>query len=213
MNGGLVVLSDLEILPFPHPALRYESRPVTRIDAELRQVIRRMFDLMYGAKGIGLAANQVGLPFRFFVLNLTADPEERDHERVFLNPEILSGEGSIEEEEGCLSFPGIYSKVKRHRNIRYRAMDASGRTFEADAIGLLGRAVQHETDHLAGKLYIDHVSSEARLALAPKVAEVEAGFRARQAAGDFPDDEVIRRHLSALAEANRLSLPDRDASG
>lgn len=206
-------LDELEILPFPHPALRFESRPVTRIDGELRLVIRRMFDLMYRAKGIGLAANQVGLPFRFFVLNLTADPEERDQERVFLNPEILATEGTIEEEEGCLSFPGIYARVRRHRKVRFRAMDPSGRTFEADATDLLGRAVQHESDHLAGKLYVDYFSPESNAAVAAKIAEVEAGFRARQRAGEFPADDEIRRRLGAMVEANRLTLPEPPGAG
>ena len=112
----------LRIVPYPHPALRYESRPVTRIDDELRATAREMFDLMYAARGIGLAANQVGLPFRFFVLNLTADPEQKDQERVFINPEIIKRHSSIEEEEGCLSFPGLYAKVRRARKIKVASL-------------------------------------------------------------------------------------------
>lgn len=206
-------MEKLEIVRFPHPALRYDSRLVTRIDGELREVIRGMFDLMYASRGIGLAANQVGLPFRFFVLNLTADPEERDQERVFLNPEILKAEGTLEEEEGCLSFPGIFAKVKRSKKVRFRAMDPSGRLFESEATDLFGRAIQHETDHLSGKLFIDYLSADATATIAPKVAEVEGAFRQRQAAGEVESDEVIERRLAALAEANRLSWPQSSENG
>ena len=102
----------LEIVNYPHPALRYSSRPVTQIDDELRATVRSMFELMYAAKGIGLAANQVALPFRFFILNLTADPEQKDQEQVFINPEIVKRHSAVEDEEGCLSLPGLYANVR-----------------------------------------------------------------------------------------------------
>src|SRR5438477_9042600 len=113
----------LQIVNYPHPALRYVSRPITEIDDQLREVVRSMFDLMYAAKGIGLAANQVALPFRFFILNVTTDPEQREQERVFINPEIVKRHSSIEAEEGCLSFPGLYADVRRAKKIRVRAFD------------------------------------------------------------------------------------------
>ena len=101
----------LEIVKYPHPALRYASRPIEQIDdAHLRSTIREMFELMYDARGIGLAANQVALPFRFFILNLTADPEQKDQEQVFINPEIVKRHSSTEDEEGCLSLPGLYAQ-------------------------------------------------------------------------------------------------------
>ncbi|HEY2155324.1 MAG TPA: peptide deformylase, partial [Isosphaeraceae bacterium] len=103
----------LRIVKYPHPALRYESRPVTEIDDRLRRNVRAMFELMYESKGIGLAANQVAIPQKFFVLNLTADPEQKDQEQVFINPEIVKRHSSTEDEEGCLSIPGVYSKVRR----------------------------------------------------------------------------------------------------
>src|SRR5262249_21646234 len=113
----------LQIVNYPHPALRYASRPVTEIDDDLRATIRAMFELMDAAKGVGLAANQVNLPFRFFVLNVTADPAQSDKELVFINPEIVKRHASVEEEEGCLSLPGLYAPVWRARRIRVQAYD------------------------------------------------------------------------------------------
>jgi peptide deformylase len=189
----------LRIVPYPHPALRYESRPVTRIDDELRATAREMFDLMYAARGIGLAANQVGLPYRFFVLNLTADPEQKDQERVFINPEIIKRHSSTEEEEGCLSFPGLYAKVQRARKIKAQAFDLEGNLVEITADDLLGRAIQHETDHLSGRLFIDLLGPLARLSVTPKLREFESIFRHGQAAGEYPGDAEIARQLEELA--------------
>ena len=189
----------LRIVPFPHPALRYESRPVTKIDEALRGHVREMFDLMYEARGIGLAANQVGLPYRFFVLNLTADPERTDEERVFINPEIVKRHGGLFEEEGCLSFPGVYAKVHRARKVRVRAFDLQGTEVEVDAEELFSRALQHETDHLAGKLFIDYLDAPSRAQVEAKIKEVEQRFRQAQQEGDYPSDDEIRRQLDELA--------------
>jgi peptide deformylase len=169
------------------------------IDDALRARVREMFDLMYEAKGIGLAANQVALPFRFFILNLTADPAQRDQEQVFINPEITKRHASIEAEEGCLSFPGLYADVQRARKIRVKAFDIEGNPMEVDADELLSRAIQHESDHLDGKLFIDLLASDLRTSVAPKVRELETKFRASQAAGECPDDAELIRRLDALA--------------
>ncbi len=191
----------LRIVPYPHPALRYESRPVTRIDDDLRATIREMFGLMYAANGIGLAANQVGIPLRFFILNLTADVEQPDHERVFINPEIVKRHSSEENEEGCLSLPGLYGKVRRARKIKVQAYDLGGNPIEVEADDLLGRAIQHESDHLDGKLFIDYLGPIARTTSGAKVKEIEAGYRKAQAEGIFPDDDEIRRQLDEVARA------------
>jgi peptide deformylase len=172
---------------------------VTRIDDELRATAREMFDLMYAARGIGLAANQVGLPYRFFVLNLTADPEQKDQERVFINPEIIKRHSSTEEEEGCLSFPGLYAKVQRARKIKVQAFDLDGNPVEITADDLLGRAIQHETDHLSGRLFIDLLGPLGRLSVMSKLREFEAKYRHAQAAGEYPDDAEIARQLEELA--------------
>jgi peptide deformylase len=188
----------LRIVPYPHPALRYQSRPVTQIDDDLRARVRMMFDLMYESRGIGLAANQVAIPYRFFVLNLTADPEQKDQERVFINPEIVKRHSSIEDEEGCLSFPGLYFKVRRARKIKLRAFDLAGNSIEVDADDLLGRALQHETDHLSGRLYIDLLGPAAPTPVQARLRELETSFRQAQARGEYPSDEEINRMLDNL---------------
>jgi peptide deformylase len=186
---------------------------VTQIDDELRASVRAMFDLMYEARGIGLAANQVALPFRFFLLNLTADPEQRDQEHVFINPVIVKRHSSTEDEEGCLSFPGLYSKVRRARKIRVRAYNLEGQEVDLEADELLSRAIQHELDHLDGKLFIDHLGPISRVSTASKIREMEARFRKAQADGDYPSDEVLASRLGTLPTpsldlAQPEALPD-----
>jgi peptide deformylase len=184
----------LEIVQYPHPALRYESRPITQIDDDLCTTIRAMFDLMYAAKGIGLAANQVALPFRFFVLNLTADPQQKDKEQVFINPEIVKRHSSVEDEEGCLSIPGLYAQVRRAKRIRVRAFDLEGKQVEHDADELFSRAVQHEADHLDGKLFIDYLEPLVRYSHEEKLRDFELQHRKAQASGKLPpDDELVKR--------------------
>jgi peptide deformylase len=191
----------LRIVTYPHPALRFESVPVQRIDATLRDHVRAMFDLMYEARGIGLAANQVALPFRLFVLNLTADPERKDEERVFINPEIVKRHGGVVAEEGCLSFPGLFGNVPRARTIRVRAFDLQGNPVEVHADDLLSRAIQHETDHVHGRLFIDHFDPDTRKAADAAIREIEARFRAEQQAGAIPPDDRLADHLRALSAA------------
>jgi peptide deformylase len=189
----------LEIVNFPHPALRYASRPVTEIDDGLRATVRAMFELMYVAKGIGLAANQVALPFRFFVLNLTADRERPDQEHVFINPEIVKRHSSVEDEEGCLSLPGLYAKVRRARKIRVRAYDLEGNLVEHEADELFSRAVQHETDHLEGKLFIDYLDPAVRHSVAEKIRTFDLAFRKAQEEGTIPADVDLVRRLHAMS--------------
>lgn len=194
----------LRIVKYPHPALRYESKPVERIDDALRGQVRAMFDLMYEHNGIGLAANQVALPFRFFILNLTADPEKPEEEQVLINPEIVKRYSAIEDEEGCLSFPGLYAPVRRARKVRVRAFNLDGLPLEIDAEDLLSRAIQHEADHLAGKLFIDHLEKSVRTTAEPKIQEFVDQYRQAQAAGEVPSDEEIARQLEALARGGAV---------
>jgi len=196
----------LRIVTYPHPALRYESRAVTRIDDDLRATIRAMFGLMYEANGIGLAANQVGIPLRFFIVNLTADPNQPDQELVFINPEIIKRHASTENEEGCLSLPGLYAKVRRARKIRVRAFDIDANSIEMEADDLLGRAIQHETDHLDGRLFVDLIGPLTKPAAVAKIQEIETNFRRSQLEGAYPPDDEIRRQLDGITGLAATSI-------
>ncbi|TCK16793.1 peptide deformylase [Thiogranum longum] len=152
-------MAKLEILHFPDPRLRTRAKPVEEVDAALRELIEDMFETMYAAPGIGLAATQVNVHQRVLVIDLS---QEHDEPRVFINPEILEKDGVEEMDEGCLSVPGIYERVKRAEHIRVRALDRDGQIFEQEADGLLAVCIQHEIDHLDGKLFVDYLSSLKR---------------------------------------------------
>jgi peptide deformylase len=200
----------LEIVKYPHPALRYASRPIMEIDDALRTTVREMFELMYEARGIGLAANQVVLPFRFFVLNITADPEQRDQEQVFINPEIVKRHSSAEGEEGCLSLPGLYAQVRRAKRIRVRAYDLEGNLVEHDLTDLHSRAVQHETDHLDGKLFIDYLEPLAMRTAEEKLREFEQSYLQAQRSGAIPPDDDLVRRLTEMTHPPAIA---RDGPG
>lgn len=188
----------MEIVHYPHPALRWKSRPVKEIDADLRKTVAQMFELMYAAKGIGLAANQVALPYRLFVLNLGGEEGGNEEELVFINPEILKRKGTIEAEEGCLSLPGLYAPVKRAAEIVVEAFDLAGQVFEYKLTELAARAVQHETDHLDGILFIDRLSETVRREHQAAITDFELAFRRRQAEGSIPSDDELKRRLQEL---------------
>jgi peptide deformylase len=147
---------------------------VAAVDAPLRDLINDMFETMYAAKGIGLAATQVNVHRRLLVTDVS---EGRTEPRVFINPEILSREGKAVSQEGCLSVPGYYDDVERAERIRVRALDREGRAFEADLDGLLAVCVQHEVDHLDGKLFVDYLSELKRQRVRKKI-EKERRLRA-----------------------------------
>lgn len=188
----------LEIVHYPHPALKWKSKPLREVDETLRGFVREMFDLMYASKGIGLAANQVALPLRVFVVNVSGDPEEKDQEFVFVNPEIVRRKGSEEGEEGCLSLPQLYGQVRRATDVVVEAYDLEGQGFEMRLDDLPARVVQHETDHLDGVLFIDRLTDAARRELAPRIEIFEHVFRREQEEGRWPDDEAIKRRLAEL---------------
>ena len=194
-------MPKLEIVHYPHPALRWKSREVTKIDAELREMVEQMFELMYAARGIGLAANQVALPYRLFVTNPTGDREERDQELVFINPQISRRNGSEEDEEGCLSLPEVYGPVARATRIVVDAFDLSGRQFELELEDLPARVVQHEYDHVEGVMFIDRVAPGALPKLKPLIDDLEIQFRNRQKEGTIPSDEQLKASLKVLQDA------------
>jgi peptide deformylase len=156
----------LPILEFPDPRLRTRAQPVEQVDAGLRKLIDDMFETMYAAPGIGLAATQVNVHKRLMVIDVS---ESRDDPRVFVNPEILERQGVEETEEGCLSVPGVYDTVTRADRIRVRALDRDGKQFEMDANGLLAVCIQHEMDHLDGKLFVDYLSELKRTRIRKKL--------------------------------------------
>ncbi len=193
----------MQIVLYPHPALRFKSVPITQITPELRDTVREMFDLMYAAEGIGLAANQVGLPYRLFVLNLTGKKEEPDQEHVFINPEIVKRKGTQEAEEGCLSFPKLYGQVRRASEIVVEAFDLDGQGFELAIDDLASRAIQHETDHLDGKLFTDRLSEADQREALSKINDFESLFRRQQELGLIPPDVQLESELQRLADAQR----------
>ncbi len=148
------------IRTYPDPVLRNKTARVEKIDGSLDRLIQDMIETMHAAPGVGLAANQVGVPLQLAVIDLSGreNVEQRHPLFVIINPEILSLEGSIVEEEGCLSIPDYSEKVKRAAKVRVRAQDRTGKPFEIEAEGLLAKALQHEIDHLNGLLFVDRLS-------------------------------------------------------
>ncbi|MBC7160782.1 MAG: peptide deformylase [Immundisolibacter sp.] len=145
----------LDILTYPDPRLRQRARPVDAVDAQVRQLAEDMAQTMYAAKGIGLAATQVGVAKRVVVMDLSA---EHDQLRVLINPRVVARDGSQECEEGCLSVPDVYDTVERALRVTVSYLDLDGEARQMDADGLLAVCVQHEIDHLDGKLFVDYLS-------------------------------------------------------
>ena len=152
-------MAILDILHFPDARLRNVAKPVTQVDDNVRQLIDDMFETMYQAPGIGLAAIQVDEPRRVIVIDIS---EDRSQALALVNPEILARDGEEQMDEGCLSVPGVYETVQRAERVRVRALDREGNAFEMDADGLLAVCIQHEIDHLDGKLFVDYLSSLKR---------------------------------------------------
>jgi len=170
------------ILEYPDPRLRTRAQPVAQFDAELGKLIDDMFETMYAAPGIGLAATQVDVHRRVIVIDVTKDHEEP---LVFVNPEILSREGEEVSEEGCLSVPENFADVKRAAKVRVRAQDRNGEVFERDYDDVLAVCIQHEIDHLDGKLFVDYLSDLKRERIRKKLEKErkDRAARSRQGAG------------------------------
>ena len=159
-------MASLKILHFPDPRLRIKARPVARVDQNIRRLIDDMFETMYAAPGIGLAATQVNVARRVITLDVS---ENKDQPVCLINPEILAREGAEQMEEGCLSVPGVYELVERAEKVRVRALNRDGESFEIDAEGLLAVCIQHEIDHLDGKLFVDYLSEMKRSRIRKKL--------------------------------------------
>ncbi len=158
----------LDILQYPDARLRHVATPVATVDNRIRALIDDMLETMYAASGIGLAATQVGVDERVAVIDVSPD---HDTPRVFINPEIVEREGQQESEEGCLSIPGVHDRVPRAAWVRVRALDRHGEPFEFEADDLLAVCIQHEIDHLDGRLFIDYLSLLKRRRLDKKLTK------------------------------------------
>lgn len=159
-------MAKLKILEFPDPRLRTKAAPVEAVDDELRKLIDDMFETMYAAPGIGLAATQVDVHRRLLVADVSRDGSEP---LALINPEIIEKDGVTVTEEGCLSVPGYYEEVERAEHIRVRHLDRNGEQVETEAEGLLAVCIQHEMDHLEGKLFVDYLSEAKRMRIRKKL--------------------------------------------
>jgi len=177
-------MARLDILHYPDARLHTVAKPVAAVDARIRQLIDDMAETMYAAPGIGLAATQVNVHERVVVIDIS---ETHDELRVFINPELIAQSGSEESEEGCLSVPGIYDKVTRAERVTVRALDREGKPFELEADGLLAVCIQHEMDHLMGKVFVDYLSSLKRNRIRSKLL--------KQAREHRPDAAPLRASL------------------
>ncbi|HRK79711.1 MAG TPA: peptide deformylase [Thiobacillus sp.] len=177
-------MARLDILHYPDARLHTIAKPVQAVDARIRKLIDDMAETMYAAPGIGLAATQVNVHERVVVIDIS---ETHDELRVFINPEIVAQSGREESEEGCLSVPGIFDRVERAERVTVRALDRDGKPFEIEAEGLLAVCIQHEMDHLMGKVFVDYLSNLKRNRIKAKLA--------KQAREHRPDAAPVRASL------------------
>ncbi|VTS07462.1 peptide deformylase [Tuwongella immobilis] len=176
----------MKIVPYPHPALRTKAEPVKAIDKDLHLLVGRMFELMYEHEGLGLAAPQVAQGVQVLVMNFTGSSKNPDTECVAINPVILESKGSVEDREGCLSFPGLFQRVRRAKQVKVQAYNLKGELYEMTCSDLIARIWQHEIDHLNGMLFIDKMSMLAKLAAKPEIEAFKADFDKALRKGDYP---------------------------
>ena len=181
-------MARLPILEYPDPRLRIRAEPVTKFDAGIESLVSDLLETMYAAPGIGLAATQVNVHKRVIVLDIS---DERNEPYCLINPEIVSAAGRARNEEGCLSVPDEYEMVERPARVKLRALDRQGAAIELDADGLLAACIQHEIDHLDGKLFIDHLSELKRQRLKKRTLK-------KNKRGEQQDESARRKTLVPL---------------
>ena len=169
----------MDVVIYPDPVLRRAAEPIARFDDELRARVREMLETMYKAKGVGLAAPQVGWSAQLLVGNATGDPAHAAEEMVLVNPRIVRKKGFEAGEEGCLSFPGIYAEVERSKSVVVAMQDLEGRPVERTYDGFPARIIQHEMDHLTGTLFVDRMSPADRIRVRARLKELEERFERR----------------------------------
>ena len=178
----------MKIVKYPHPALRVEARPVTAIDNDVQTAAAQMLDLMYSHEGLGLAAPQVALNIQLLVMNFEGDPERKDMEYVAINPVIVESKGSVNDREGCLSFPGLYQNVRRAKSVKVQAYNLNGELYEMACSELPARVWQHEIDHLHGVLFSDQMGLTGTMASKKDLEKFVAEFEEAKKKGTLPPD-------------------------
>jgi peptide deformylase len=193
-------IGPLSLVEYPHPSLLRRTRPVIRLDAGLRDAVEQMFEIMYESQGIGLAANQVALPYRVFIVNCAGRRGDGE-EHVFVNPVLSRPRGTAVQEEGCLSLPGVRMDVRRPEKIVVDAWSLEGEPVHLDIGGLLSRVVQHEFDHLEGKLFTDRLPEAAALEVRRSLESFREVFFGKQSRGELPGDDLLIAELDRLEAA------------
>jgi peptide deformylase len=177
----------MQIVKYPHPALRHKAEPVTALNKDLELLVGGMLELMYKYEGLGLAAPQVAAPVRLLVMNFAADPEKKDHEFVAINPVIVEASKQIiDDREGCLSFPELYAKVRRSKRVKVQAYNLKGELYEMTCEDLPARVWQHEIDHLDGTLFIDKMGLVGRMNSKKYLKQFEEEYAEAQRKGEIP---------------------------
>ena len=184
----------MKVLKYPHPILKYKCKPLQKINQEIRDIVAEMFETMYAAAGVGLAANQVGLPFQLFVMNATGNKEIKEEEYVFINPIILKKNGNALDNEGCLSFPDIHADVVRSELIEIESISLFGEVQQFKWKNRSARIVQHELDHLNGVCFVDHLPATAKLEIRSELDDLYTVFEGNQRLG-FVSAETSMQEL------------------
>jgi peptide deformylase len=193
-------IGPLQLVEYPHPALLRRTKPVSRIDDALAAAVEQMFDIMYDARGVGLAANQVALPYRLFIVNCEGERGQGE-EHVFINPVISRPRGTAIQEEGCLSLPGVRMDVRRPERIVVDAWSLEGQAIHLDADGLLARVIQHEFDHLEGRLFTDRLPEAAAMEVRRALESFREVYTGKQSRGELPAHDALVADLDRLEAA------------
>lgn len=202
-NADPAAIGPIELVEYPHPALLRRTSPLVRVDDALCDAVERMFEIMYESVGVGLAANQVGLPYRLFIVNTEASPDAGE-EMVFINPVLSRPRGNAVQEEGCLSLPGLRMDVRRPEKVVLDAWTMEGEQVRLDLEGFLSRVVQHECDHLDGRLFTDRLPDAAAIEARRSLDTMREVFLGKQSRGELPSDAQIHAWLAKL-EAERCA--------
>lgn len=187
----------MKIVQYPHPILAYKSKPIKKIDQKLRDLIAEMFDLMYSAEGVGLAANQVELPYQLLVMNPTGDSEQKGEEYALINPVITKRSGGLKEfQEGCLSFPDLQLQISRPAEVAFQAIDLSGRLCRYSWKGIHARIIQHESDHLNGQCFYQKATLSGEMKAKPILDSLAESYAFDKSRGFIPTDAELADRIA-----------------